>query len=60
MYPVTTSAGKLYESEGNVYWKFGKHKGCLLTETVDYCNWVLGADFPSETKKQIRKVLKIG
>jgi DNA polymerase-3 subunit epsilon len=53
-------AGKLYESEGQVYWKFGKHKGQLLTETVSYCNWVLGADFPSETKKQIRKVLGIG
>ncbi len=52
-------AGKLYEKEGQVYWRFGKHKDQLLTNTKSYCNWVLGADFPSETKAQIRKVLGI-
>jgi len=50
-------AGKLYEKEDQVYWAFGKHKDKLITETVDYCNWVLQADFPSETKEWIRKVL---
>ncbi|MFK7980452.1 MAG: exonuclease domain-containing protein [Saprospiraceae bacterium] len=52
-------AGKLYEKEGLVYWRFGKHKDQLLTETTSYCKWVLGADFPSETKAQIRRVLGI-
>jgi len=52
-------AGKLYKNEGKVYWKFGKHRDKLLTETAEYCNWVLSADFPSETKMQIRKVLGI-
>ena len=50
-------AGKLYEQDGHVFWRFGKHKGQLVSETVSYANWVLGSDFPSETKMQIRKVL---
>lgn len=50
-------AGKLYRNEGQVYWRFGKHKDQLVSETKSYCNWVLGADFPSETKEQIREVL---
>jgi len=50
-------AGKLYEKEGQVYWRLGKHKDQLVAETKSYCNWVLGSDFPSETKAQIREVL---
>ena len=50
-------AGKLYRKEGQVYWRFGKHMDQLVSETKSYCNWVLGADFPSETKAQIREVL---
>lgn len=50
-------AGKLYEKDGKIYWRFGKHKDQLVTNTVSYCKWVLGADFPSETKTQIRKIL---
>ncbi len=52
-------AGKLYEKEGQVYWRFGKHKDQLLKNTLSYCKWVLGADFPSETKAQIRRVLGV-
>lgn len=52
-------AGKLYEKEGQVYWRFGKHKDKLVSQTADYCKWVLGSDFPSETKAQIRKILGI-
>ena len=51
-------AGKLYEKEGEVYWKFGKHRDKLIKETIDYCNWVLKTDFPAETKMQIRRVLE--
>ena len=50
-------AGKLYEKEGLVYWSFGKHKDQLVTETKEYAQWVLGSDFPSETKKRIRQLL---
>ena len=52
-------AGKLYEKEEQVYWRFGKHKDQLVSETKSYCNWVLGSDFPSETKAQIRRVLEM-
>jgi len=50
-------AGKLYEKEGKAYWKFGKHRDKLVTETRDYCNWVLGKDFPADTKEHIRRIL---
>ena len=52
-------AGKMYEKDGQVFWSFGKNKDQLVTETADYARWVLGADFPLETKKQIRRVLKL-
>ena len=52
-------AGKLYEKEGQVYWRFGKHKDKLLTDTASYGKWVLGADFPSDTKAHIRRILGI-
>ncbi|MCB0522406.1 MAG: hypothetical protein KDD27_25905 [Saprospiraceae bacterium] len=51
-------AGKLYEKDGQVCWSFGKHKGELVSETRDYANWVLGSDFPSDTKKHIRRILE--
>jgi len=50
-------AGKLYEKEGQVYWKFGKHRDKLVSNTREYCKWVLSSDFPSETKMQIRRLL---
>ncbi len=50
-------AGKLYKKNGEIYWRFGKHKGKLVTETVDYAKWVLSSDFPSETKKQIELII---
>ncbi|MCR9288928.1 MAG: 3'-5' exonuclease [Bacteroidetes bacterium] len=51
-------AGKLYEKDGEVYWRFGKHRDQRVADTQDYCNWVLKSDFPSETKMQIRRVLE--
>ena len=50
-------AGKLYEKDGDIYWKFGKHRDAKLKDTVSYCNWVLKSDFPADTKAWIRKVI---
>lgn len=50
-------AGKLYEKEGLIYWNFGKHRHQLITETQDYARWVLGSDFPEETKRHLRRIL---
>ena len=52
-------AGKLYEKEGSVFWNFGNHKDELVIETRDFAQWVLSKDFPSETKRQIRRVLEV-
>lgn len=50
-------AGKLYEQDGDIFWKFGKHRGAKLKDTTSYCNWVLKSDFPADTKAWIRKVI---
>ncbi len=52
-------AGKMYEKDGQVYWSFGKHRDKPVNETKDYALWVLGSDFPLETKKQIRRILEL-
>ena len=49
-------AGKLYEKAGLIYWGFGKNKDRLVSETEEYANWVLGANFPKNTKKHIKTV----
>lgn len=51
-------AGKLFQKDGGIYWRFGKHKGKLVSETASYAKWVLESDFPEETKKQIRKIIE--
>ena len=52
-------AGLLYSEGDQVYWGFGKHKDELVSKTVSYANWVLGAQFPKNTKDEIRKALGI-
>ncbi len=51
-------AGKLYEKDGRIFWAFGKHKHNLVSETMDYAWWVLGADFPSDTKRHLKRILE--
>lgn len=53
-------AGKLYEEEGEVFWNFGKHRNELVSKTVRYAKWVLGTDFPEDTKRRIRKLIGEG
>jgi DNA polymerase III subunit epsilon len=50
-------AGKLYEKNGQAYWAFGKHKDQAVSETRDYAEWALRQDFPSDTKKHLRRIL---
>lgn len=51
-------AGKLYEKDGAVYWNFGKHRHALVSKTADYGRWVLGTDFPEDTKRCIRAIIE--
>lgn len=51
-------AGKLYEKEEEVYWNFGKHKGKLVKETLDYAEWAIGRDFPENTKKHLNLIIE--
>ena len=50
--------GKLiYNEQNEIVYGFGKNKGNKIIEDVDYANWVLGADFPEDTKAIIRQLL---
>jgi DNA polymerase-3 subunit epsilon len=51
-------AGKLYEENGKIYWSFGKHKGKLVSETKDYAEWVIGQDFPYNTKMHLKRIIE--
>lgn len=53
-------SGKLaYNENGEVVWTFGKHLGKVVTEEMEYLNWVLSPkkegqeDFPPDTKSML-------
>jgi len=51
--------GKLaYNEKNEIVFSFGKHKGERVIDNSDYAGWVLGADFPEDTKAIIRKLIK--
>ena len=48
-------AGKFVRGEdGVVRFNFGKHKGSAVAHNMSYLDWMLGADFPTETKHYCR------
>lgn len=50
-------AGKLVRNDdGQIVFGFGKHKGELVKANRGYARWMMGADFPAETKRKIREV----
>lgn len=51
--------GKLtYDENNEIVFAFGKHKGKKIIDNPDYCKWILGADFPNDTKQIIRNIIK--
>jgi DNA polymerase-3 subunit epsilon len=50
-------AGKTYIKDGVVFWSFGKCKDKPVLEDRGYLNWVLGQDFPLETKNKLKSLL---
>lgn len=56
--PSFDLAGKLYvNTNGDVCWTFGKHINQPVKDTASYAVWVLGSDFPSETKARVREIV---
>jgi DNA polymerase III subunit epsilon len=51
-------AGKLaLNADGVICWTFGKHINKPVTTDYGYIEWVLGGNFPSETKDHLRSIL---
>lgn len=49
-------AGKLRREDGEVVFAFGRHAGEPVSRHPDYVGWMLGADFPAETKRILRRL----
>ena len=49
--------GKILDDCGTAVFGFGGHQGEPLCDHLDYCHWMLGKDFPDDTKRVIREVL---
>ncbi|MFW6193809.1 MAG: exonuclease domain-containing protein, partial [Gemmatimonadota bacterium] len=49
-------AGRLRLEEGEIVFAFGRHAGEPVAEHPDYVDWMLGADFPEETKRVLRRL----
>lgn len=48
-------AGKMYMMDDMVYWSFGKYRGRPVHEDLSYCQWVMGWEFPLETKVKLQE-----
>lgn len=46
-----------YNESGEIVFNFGKHKDEPAMSHADYLSWMLGSDFPADTKRLIRKML---
>jgi len=44
-------------SDGEVVFNFGTHKGKPVTQQLDYARWMLSGDFPEGTKMILRKII---
>ena len=52
--------GKLiYNDQNEIVFNFGKHKNQRVIDNPDYANWMLGSDFPEDTKAILRKIHNI-
>lgn len=52
-------AGKMYKDvNGDIRWNFSKNMNQLVTSDYGFAEWVLKNDFPLETKKIIRELIK--
>lgn len=53
-------AGKLRRRGGEVVFAFGRHRGEPVAEHPEYVDWMLGADFPADTRAVLRKLREEG
>lgn len=57
---IADITGKLIYNENNeLLFNFGMHNGARVIDNPDYARWMLGRDFPDDTKELLRTVLNI-
>lgn len=55
---VDMAARIIADENGEYLFNFGKHKGLKISDNLDYAEWMLGQDFPSNTKYFLKKILE--
>ncbi len=48
----------LYDKNNELIFNFGSHKGERVIDNADYARWMLGRDFPEDTKALIKKLFE--
>ena len=48
----------VFDEEMRIVFGFGKHKGKLVQDNLDYVDWMLRSDFTMDTKNRLRAILK--
>lgn len=48
----------VFNEEMQITFGFGKHKGKLVKDNLDYVDWMLRSDFTMDTKNRLRAILK--
>lgn len=52
-------AGKLIlNDEGEILYNFGQHIGKKVADHTSYAAWMLGANFPADTKRHLERILE--
>lgn len=52
-------SGKLvYDGKGEVVYNFGRHMGKRVKDEKGYAEWMIKNDFPEDTKRVLREILK--
>lgn len=47
-----------FDAEGDYVFTFGEHKDCKAKDWPDYLRWMIGKDFPVDTKRIAKNILK--
>ncbi len=55
--PADISGKLLLDAENNLIYSFGPHRGKKVTEELGFANWMLGKDFPEDTKNLLRQLI---
>lgn len=55
---IDLSGYLVYDENRDVVFNFGKHKGAKVVDQISYAQWMIGSDFPRDTKRVLIELIK--